>query len=81
MCVHTPTPTPELIHLALHLKPIQHWQSTKLQQNLKRKRKTAKPHKHMETTEYAINNQWITEEIKEEMKKYQDGNENGKSKV
>lgn len=30
----------------------------------------------METKQYAINNQWVTEKIKEELKKYLETNEN-----
>ena len=39
--------------------------------------KNCKKHKHMETTNYMLlNNQWIPEEIKEEIKKYLEGNNN-----
>ena len=38
------------------------------------KKKKCKKHKHMEAKQYATNNQWITEEIKEKIKKYLETN-------
>ena len=38
--------------------------------------KKRKKHKHMEAKQYIINNQEITEEIKEEIKKYLETNDN-----
>ena len=38
--------------------------------------KNRKKHKHMEAKQYTINNQEITEEIKQEIKKYLETNDN-----
>ena len=38
--------------------------------------KNCKKHKLVETKQHAINDQWITEEIKKEIKKYLEANDN-----
>ena len=38
--------------------------------------KYCKKHKHVETQQHATNNQWTTEEIKEEIKKYLEASNN-----
>ena len=40
------------------------------------RKKICKKYKHMEAKQYTINNQEITEEIKEEIKKYLETNDN-----
>ena len=40
-------------------------------------RKNCKNHKHKEAKQCTTNYQWVTEEIKEEIKKYWETNENG----
>ena len=40
------------------------------------KKKKCKKHKHMEIKQYAINNQQVTEEIKREIKKFLETNDN-----
>ena len=37
--------------------------------------KNCKKHKHLETQQHATKNQWITEEIEEEIKKYLEAND------
>ena len=44
-------------------------------------KKTAKKHKHVETKQMVLNNQCITEEIKEEMKKYLEANDSKDTKT
>ena len=43
---------------------------------LQEKPKKKKSHKHLEAKQYATKTQWITEEIKKEIKKYLETNEN-----